>query len=112
MYDALSDVAKDAAKLIPYLDSEWKPMTLTVMLDLPLETVRLAIYELADQGIIYRTNDIDEDDYGVLPLTKEFYLISGMSIRPSESKRRHGLMKCLSRTALRACCWIGQKNDG
>ena len=72
MYDALSDVGKNAAELIPYLDSEWKPMTLSVMLDLPVETVRLAIYELADKGIIYRTNEIMEDDYGVLPLTKEF----------------------------------------
>ncbi len=72
MYDSLSDVARNAAELIPYLDSEWKPMTLTVMLDLPLETIRLAIYELADKGIIYRTNEIDEDAYGVLPLTKEF----------------------------------------
>ena len=72
MYDALSDVAKNAAQLIPYLDAEWKPMTLSVMLDLPVETVRLAIYELADKGIIYRTNEIAEDDYGVLPLTKEF----------------------------------------
>jgi hypothetical protein len=34
--------------------------------------VRLAIYELADKGIIYRTNEITEDDYGVLPLTREF----------------------------------------
>jgi len=55
MYDTLSASAKDAAKLIPYLDSEWKPMTLSIMLDLPLETVRMAIYELADKGIIYRT---------------------------------------------------------
>ena len=72
MYDSLSEVARNAAELIPYLDSEWKPMTLSVMLDMPLETVRLAIYELADKGIIYRTNEIAEDDYGVLPLTKEF----------------------------------------
>ncbi|MHB8271181.1 ATP-binding protein [Bradyrhizobium sp.] len=72
MYDALTEGAKNAAKLIPYLDLEWKPMTLSVMLDLPPEAVRLAIYELADQGIIYRTNEIEEDDYGVLPLTKEF----------------------------------------
>jgi hypothetical protein len=72
MYDALSADAKNAAELIPYLDSEWKPMTLSVMLDVPLESVRLAIYELADKGIIYRTNEIAEDDYGVLPLTKEF----------------------------------------
>ena len=72
MYDTLSDSAKDAAKLIPYLDSEWKPMTLSIMLDLPIETVRLAVYELADKGIIYRTNEVTEDDYGVLPLTKEF----------------------------------------
>jgi hypothetical protein len=72
MYDALSEVAKNAATLIPYLDLEWKPMTLSVMLDLPLETVRLAIYELADKGIIYRISETAEDDYGVLPLTKEF----------------------------------------
>ena len=72
MYDSLSEVARNAAELIPYLDSEWKPMTLSVMLDIPEETVRLAIYELADKGIIYRTNEVSEDDYGVLPLTKEF----------------------------------------
>jgi hypothetical protein len=72
MYDSLSEVARSAAELIPYLDSEWKPMTLSVMLDIPVETVRFAIYELADKGIIYRTNEIAEDDYGVLPLTKEF----------------------------------------
>jgi hypothetical protein len=72
MYDALSEVAKSAATLIPYLDLEWKPMTLSIMLDLPLETTRLAIYGLADKGIIYRTNENDEDDYGVLPLTREF----------------------------------------
>ena len=72
MYDTLSASAKDAAKLIPYLDSEWKPMTLSIMLDLPLETVRMAIYELADKGIIHRTKEVTEDDYGVLPLTKEF----------------------------------------
>jgi hypothetical protein len=72
MFDALNEGARNAAKLIPYLDLEWKPMTLSVMLDLPLETVRLAIYELADKGIIYRTNETAEDDYGVLPLTKEF----------------------------------------
>jgi len=71
MYDALSDIAKDAAKLIPHLDSEWQPMTLAVMLDQPVESVRLAIYELADQGLIY-SNDDDKDGYGVLPLTKEF----------------------------------------
>jgi hypothetical protein len=72
MYDGLNESARDAAKLIPYLDLEWKPMTLSVMLDLPPEAVRLAIYELADKGIIYRTNEIEDDDYGVLPLTKEF----------------------------------------
>ena len=72
MYDTLSDSAKDAAKLIPYLDAEWKPMTLSVMLDLPVESVHLAIFELADKGIIYRTSEISDDDYGVLPLTKEF----------------------------------------
>ena len=72
MYHSLSEVARNAAELIPYLDSEWKPMTLSVMLDIPEETVRLAIYELADKGIIYRTNEVSEDDYGVLPLTKEF----------------------------------------
>jgi hypothetical protein len=33
MYDSLSEVARNAAELIPYLDSEWKPMTLSVMLD-------------------------------------------------------------------------------
>jgi hypothetical protein len=72
MYDGLNEVAKNAAKLIPYLDLEWKPMTLSVMLDLPPETIRLAIYELADKGIIYRMNEMADDDYGVLPLTKEF----------------------------------------
>jgi hypothetical protein len=72
MYDSLSDAAKNVAELIPYLDAEWKPMTISVMLDRSLESVRLAIYELADKGIIYRTSELTEDDYGVLPLTKEF----------------------------------------
>ena len=71
MYDALSDIAKDAAKLIPYLDSEWQPMTLAIMLDQPIDAVRLAIFELADQGLIF-SNEEDDEDYDVLPLTKEF----------------------------------------
>ena len=69
---SLSDVAKNAAELIPYLDTEWKPVTLSVMLDLPVETVRHGIFELADKGIIYRPSEMVDDDYGVLPLTKEF----------------------------------------
>ena len=72
MFDSLSDVAKNAAELIPYLDTEWKPVTLSVMLDLPVETVRHGIFELADKGIIYRPSEMVDDDYGVLPLTKEF----------------------------------------
>jgi hypothetical protein len=72
MYDALSDTAKDAAKLIPDLGSDWNAITLSIALNIPIETVRLAIYELADKGIIFRSGDKRTDDYGVLPLTRDY----------------------------------------
>jgi hypothetical protein len=72
MYDALSETAQDVAKLIPYLGNEWKPMTISIALDVPVETVRVTIFELSDKGIIYRIHPDRADDYGVLPLTKEF----------------------------------------
>jgi hypothetical protein len=72
MFDALSEPAKDAARLIPHLDTEWKPLPISIALDLPVETVRAGMYELADKGIIFRHRDDRADDYGVLPLTKDF----------------------------------------
>jgi hypothetical protein len=70
MYDSLSPTAKDAARLIPYLSSEWKPTTLSVALDLSLEIVKSVIHEISDSGIIYTDND--RGGYTVLPLTREF----------------------------------------
>ena len=72
MFDALTDTAKDAARLIPYLDAEWKPMPLSIALDLPVDVVRAAIYELAEKGIIFRRREDRPDEHGVLPLTKDF----------------------------------------
>jgi hypothetical protein len=72
MYDALSDIAKDVARLIPYLETEWKPMTISIALDVPVEAVRIAIFELADKGIIFRPRPDRADEYSLLPLTKDF----------------------------------------
>jgi hypothetical protein len=72
MYDALSDDAKNVARLIPYLAGEWKPMTISIALDIPVEAVRFAIFELSDKGIIFRARQDRPDDYSVLPLTKDF----------------------------------------
>jgi hypothetical protein len=72
MYDALTDNAKDVARLIPYLGAEWKAMTISIALDLAIDAVRAAIFELEDKGIIFRVRNDRPDEYGVLPLTKEF----------------------------------------
>jgi hypothetical protein len=72
MFDALSDTAKDAARLIPYLEKEWKPITISIALDIPIDAARTAIYELSDKGIIFRTKDDRPDDYTVAALTNDF----------------------------------------
>jgi hypothetical protein len=72
MYGGLTDCAMDVARLIPYLDAEWKPMTMSIALQVPIETIRMAINELADKGIIYRDITHGADEFSVLPLTREF----------------------------------------
>ena len=81
MFESLSETARDAAALIPYLELEWKPATLSIALDKPVDDVRRAIHEISDKGIIYRSwVSRSEEDKGasqsgalsVLPLTKDF----------------------------------------
>jgi tetratricopeptide (TPR) repeat protein len=75
MFEALSDTGRQTAALIPILDAEWKPMTLSIALDLPVDKVKMAIEEIADNGIIFTTDENKADDgYALLPLTKEFLL--------------------------------------
>ena len=69
MYDALSDPAKDAARLLPYLGLEWRPHTLSIALDLPLETITLTMQEISDKGITFYD---DNRGYTALPLTKDY----------------------------------------
>jgi hypothetical protein len=72
MFDSLSETAKSAAALIPYLDVEWRPESISIALKMPVLEVRAAIHELSDKGIIYRQRDDRPDDYAVLPLTRDF----------------------------------------
>jgi hypothetical protein len=97
MYDSLSDSAKDAARLIPYLDREWRPTYLSAALDISVDSVRTAIYELADKGIIYRTDEHRDDDYAVLPLTREFLSKKwneGSLFRKETSARLDKMFEC------------------
>ena len=50
MFDALSETAKNAARLVPYLGAEWKPITISIALDIPIDAARMAIYELSRLG--------------------------------------------------------------
>jgi hypothetical protein len=72
MYDALSDTAKDAARLIPYLGAEWNPMCLHILLDQPIDVVKMSIHEISDRGIIFAVDDNHRGGYSLLPLTKDF----------------------------------------
>jgi hypothetical protein len=71
MYDALSDIEKDVARLLPYLELEWTPITLSIALDLPVETIVQAMHEISDKGITYFNEKVG---YTALPLTKDFLL--------------------------------------
>ncbi len=49
-------------------------MTLSIALDLPVDTVRMAINEISDKGVIFSVGDASKDAYSILPLTRDFLL--------------------------------------
>jgi hypothetical protein len=71
MYGALSETAKDAACLIPYLGLEWRISTVSILLDIGLDAAWSAITEISEKGLIYLSGR-EELGYVALPLTKEF----------------------------------------
>jgi hypothetical protein len=69
MYEALTDIGKDVARLLPHLALEWTPLTLSIALDRPVDTIVQAMHEVSDKGI---TSYNEVVGYTALPLTKDF----------------------------------------
>jgi hypothetical protein len=72
MYDFLSPLATQVAKLCPYLGAEWNPATLSLALDEATTNIIAAIIELKDRGIMLASTTEDQHLYRVLPLTMDF----------------------------------------
>jgi len=72
IFDALSNTAKDAAKLIPHLGPNWNAIWISTALDISVEEAHSAIGELSAKGIISRGRRDRPNDYYVLPLTEEY----------------------------------------
>ncbi len=71
MYDELSDIAREAALLCPYLQEDWNTFALSIALDQPVARIEKAINELEDRGILSTNRD---SSFSMLPLTADFLL--------------------------------------
>lgn len=72
MYDTLTPLAQDAAMLCPYLGEEWNIITISIALDAPISSIKEAIDELYDRGILLASKFGGEKGYQLLPLTLDF----------------------------------------
>lgn len=72
MFDTLSSLAQDVAMLCPYLGEEWNNITISIALNAQFNSIKDAIDELSDRGILLASGTGDEKGYHLLPFTLDY----------------------------------------
>lgn len=72
MYNELTKTAQNVAILCPYLGEHWNVYNLSIGLDESEDSIKTAIDELEDKGLLSRTISSHSESLSMLPLTFDF----------------------------------------